>query len=737
MNTSPRIADRRIKPPRVKLIPSTNIAGSATRQEPAINITNPGSVRLFVSVVRRRDDQIIIRSSNPVIRTLRAKSSIISAYPKLGRSRGQDDDDEIVVAFSSDRNKLRAALQTTGTSRSRADDASWSVVRVPRSPRTTRQSARGQSSRGTVRWFNADKGFGFIAPDDGTADVFVHFSAIQPGGFRSLQENQRVEYTATEGSPAAASAGAWDLEGGERQVYGLLECPDVVVVDREFELAVGLTETPDNEALSDAMTLFPEDTVVDVLVVAPGCILRSGETWLQSLPISADEQFPAVTLHLTVPSNERYRPARMIKAVYSVPGRTLGLAVRSVAVVRTESEVEGVVPTELGRTATVAPPTGPRNDLEIIIQQFPQDPPGVLRWHYISTNPHVARHEELIQTRIGNEPRRFAEYLLEMIDGKAKDVDIAEVILGFGGIIAEKIPKQVWAALRTVAAAAPPGEVPTVLILSDEPFVPWELALIDPPLWPESQDGRNVPPILGAQVCIGRWVLADQRPHTPPPSELIFGQMAVVSGRYERRIRIKEAEREAMELRKKYGAADVAAELTAVRKCLRGQPLSQAIHFALHGRYSSGDAAKDGILLVDGKILGPVAVSGYRLDRQDHSRPLVFLNACQVGTGDALLGTYAGMGAAFLTAGAAAVVAPLWSVDDGQARAIALRFYEQVLEKGLSPAEFFRSLRAGFQPDGDEVAVTPLAYQFFGHPQLKIIGHPQLKIIGREEVRPL
>ena len=49
--------------------------------------------------------------------------------------------------------------------------------------------------QGTVKWFNADKGYGFIAPDDGTADVFVHHTAIQIEGFRTLQENQRVEFT--------------------------------------------------------------------------------------------------------------------------------------------------------------------------------------------------------------------------------------------------------------------------------------------------------------------------------------------------------------------------------------------------------------------------------------------------------------------------------------------------------------------------------------------------------------
>jgi CspA family cold shock protein len=54
-------------------------------------------------------------------------------------------------------------------------------------------------AQGTVKWFNPDKGFGFIAPDDGTADVFVHHSAIDMGGYRTLAENQKVEYTTKQG----------------------------------------------------------------------------------------------------------------------------------------------------------------------------------------------------------------------------------------------------------------------------------------------------------------------------------------------------------------------------------------------------------------------------------------------------------------------------------------------------------------------------------------------------------
>ena len=65
-------------------------------------------------------------------------------------------------------------------------------------------------AQGTVKWFNAEKGFGFIAPEDGSADVLVHYSEIQGNGFRTLEENQQVSFEIGEGQkgPQATNVNA-------------------------------------------------------------------------------------------------------------------------------------------------------------------------------------------------------------------------------------------------------------------------------------------------------------------------------------------------------------------------------------------------------------------------------------------------------------------------------------------------------------------------------------------------
>ncbi|KAF6999817.1 hypothetical protein CFC21_015791 [Triticum aestivum] len=71
---------------------------------------------------------------------------------------------------------------------------------------------------GKVKWFNESKGFGFITPDDGSKDVFVHFSAIHGKGFKTLAEGQRVEFEIQDGQkgPSAVNVKALELEEDKR-----------------------------------------------------------------------------------------------------------------------------------------------------------------------------------------------------------------------------------------------------------------------------------------------------------------------------------------------------------------------------------------------------------------------------------------------------------------------------------------------------------------------------------------
>ena len=70
---------------------------------------------------------------------------------------------------------------------------------MPGASASAPSTRRARLAEGTVKWFNSEKGYGFLAPDGGGADVFVHYSAIQSGGYKSLDEGQRVSFDVEQG----------------------------------------------------------------------------------------------------------------------------------------------------------------------------------------------------------------------------------------------------------------------------------------------------------------------------------------------------------------------------------------------------------------------------------------------------------------------------------------------------------------------------------------------------------
>jgi cold shock CspA family protein len=107
-----------------------------------------------------------------------------------------------------DQSTASSATRTVGTSLSRP---------APRPLRTRRRGTPGRPggqnrrrkdtmATGTVKWFNSEKGYGFIAPDDGSADLFAHFSAIVGDGFKELREDQKVEFDAERGPKGMQAA---------------------------------------------------------------------------------------------------------------------------------------------------------------------------------------------------------------------------------------------------------------------------------------------------------------------------------------------------------------------------------------------------------------------------------------------------------------------------------------------------------------------------------------------------
>jgi hypothetical protein len=605
------------------------------------------------------------------------------------------------------------------------DSAEWSrlfAVVEPTVQRATSRPPKAVSSwvRGvTSKLTNESPTAGGPPPSEETG--MVSWGASQkaerysPGGGPSPR-NSNIE-GGSASPPDEASLEVSEQPDPPRSAYALLKCDDAVIASVEFPLTVGLSKDPDADVFGDHKLERPPSSVgpytLQVQITADGFRIGLWDLWRNQLSVTADNPYPSVTVHLTPemhPTKNLW--SRTITAVYSVDGHTIGVAIRSVAIVRGKEYLDRVEPKTQDSSATFSIPTDTvAPDLTVTIVRGKSS--GRLLWTLTTPWKEILTPSLPLEIDVGGDgdgPKEYARQLVDSVNANEGKATLYKHLIGRGTEVGDLVPPMFWEVLQAVAKKSS-NKLPTILILSAEPYIPWELAVLKPPLDPA------LPPFLGAQAIVGRWVLANRGPKLPPPREQQAQTIAVVSGVYDRLPgwrRLHEAEAEAKDIQTQWSAVPVDARTDPVLKCIDGTPPGDVLHFALHGIYDP-NSTQNGLILVDGQPLDPTTVKGSTLTRT----PFVFLNACQVGSGNSVLGDYSGMAAAFLHAGASGVVAPLWSVKDTIAREIALRFYEKTF-RGTTPAEFLRSERSQFTDSG-VISATCLAYQFFGHPAMRLV----------------
>ena len=501
--------------------------------------------------------------------------------------------------------------------------------------------------------------------------------------------------------------------------YALLDAPKVAVVGVPFAVRVGLSKKL-VEGIADRLLRRPQGVGkkftlqvqlqgdIEALAIMPG------SSWTLELEVGPDNQHPTAEVRFVAVAEAAGRGVELL-AFFSIGGQAIGWATRPISIVAAAGDR---VPAALSHDASdLAPPGEHPPDLTIQISDDPNREPGFLMW--VVTVPPALKidlpNSEKLHSHIGTEGEEFAKGLMDQIPA-TQPRDLHETMLGIGQTIADHVPSGVIDTyLKVEEACAAKGRVPTVLIQTREPYVPWELAVLEL----EPQGGRS--PFLGARASIGRWILPERGrgPMLPPPPNVKVRTMAVVSGDYRREgwASLPEARKEAQELVSEFEAKPIDASKGPVSSLLKGRPRAQALHFAIHGKFSP-EGRENGMILVDGDI-GPHWLRG----NSKLGTPFVFLNACQLGAGDKVLGDYAGLAHSFLMTGASAVIAPLWNVRDTIAREISLEFYRTVYgsaQRGepLTAGEAMRRVRAKFT--GRSQNATYLAYQLYGDPNLQL-----------------
>lgn len=529
--------------------------------------------------------------------------------------------------------------------------------------------------------------------------------------------------------------------GAARKSYARLdvagtERPDVVVVDQPFEVTLGLQSRKDGGLVASSPLVLQVGETVELDVVLlhdPTSIEVTGSPRAR-ITVTDLAPFPAVTMTCTARYGEELARERRLGLQVLRDGQVVAVAWRTIVAVATSADVAGAtVPERRDVTLLDLDPLLGEQPPDLVVSVCRADAGGTsFVWTAYAADPAVPVPDLPSTSTLDDDIAAFATETRRSIQFSA---DPGKDYLGLAGRarrIARAIPQGVQEALRAVVETPGRTSAPAVLLLTEELTIPWELASLDPDL---TSSWGGTSPFLGAHAAVARWPLSEHKPRPRPQSTVSVRTGAVLTADYTGVSgwgRLENAVAEAGEVATLFDppATPVAPEIWAVIDLFRGRPPADVLHVALHGQYD-GQGDQEGIVLLakspaggaTAQFLTPAELENGELDHG----PFVFLNACQVGADERVLGDYGGFASTLLRIGAVGVVAPLWNVKDDVAAAFARQFYAAALSapEPVAVAEAVRALRATYTEEGVRAGTaglhaTLVAYQVFGHPRLRL-----------------
>lgn len=506
--------------------------------------------------------------------------------------------------------------------------------------------------------------------------------------------------------------------------------PQHVVQGRPFDVEVSLQAVPPDETVGEVRVPGGGPYTLDVHL-----LLGDQSEW-QTLVYShkkgttkkAEFHWKAPVIPVRPDGTRPDRLIRTLVANFYLGSRWCGEGRRS---------FEVLLHDQLPPSAAIPKPTQPRWREVLHLTPGAQPPDLLVRiqqgsteedFEFVMLSPHFEPGSTGLNTHmiLRNGPQRFVRDQFDQIAGaKLTDQEIIRIKGRCRDIYRSTPPAfqhMYWklyheaqqSAAQTGAGGGKPVKLETIQFVSDEPFIPWELMLVSDPL--SGQEGSEE--ILAVRHSVGRWVASASCVLRPAISVRRF---AVFASDYKQVPGVKPklpwAAVERTTLHDHFGADPKELKYRTVLDFFASGK-AQAVHFSCHGEMDVERPEESRIRLEDfDRFTTAFLESDTIRNGEGKQHPLIFLSACQTGAVGAQLGLVTGWPYTFLSIGASACVAPLWSVVDEKASEVSGEFYRLVFEEGVAMGEALRRIRAEWET---KKSLTHLGYVLYGDPATRV-----------------